>query len=87
MILPSKHIKLSESLIGLGAFVVSIVKKPLTIDECWKQLNEDYINTGKLKKHHSFDNFILTVDLLYMIGVIEMNSKGEIYNVSSEIVQ
>lgn len=82
MILPSKHIELSESLIGLGSFIVKILRVPTTLDECWKELNELYINKGKIKKHHSFDNFILTIDLLYMIGVIDVNLKGEIYNVS-----
>ncbi|NFO31095.1 hypothetical protein FDB41_12520 [Clostridium botulinum] len=81
MILPSKHISLSESYIGLGAFLVKLLNKPMTIDECWKKFNEELIQTRVIKKQHSLDNVILTLELLYCIGIIDINDKGEIYNV------
>ncbi|WP_069997797.1 ABC-three component system middle component 6 [Cellulosilyticum sp. I15G10I2] len=81
MIMPSKHMQLSASLIGLGAFILKILDTPLTVDECWNRLNKEYIERGIIKKKHSFDNFILTVDLLYMIGAVNLSSGGEIYNV------
>ena len=80
MIMPSKHIELSESLIGLGAFVVSIIEKPITIDECWNILNKKFIETKIIRKRHSFDTLVLTIDMLYMLGLIEINEKGELYN-------
>ena len=33
MILPTKHIRFSESLLGLGGVVLKIIKEPKTIDE------------------------------------------------------
>ncbi|MGL5651783.1 MAG: ABC-three component system middle component 6 [Paraclostridium sp.] len=80
MIMPGKNINMSESLIGLGAFVLSILDTPKSIDDCWKHLNEIYIDTGKINKKHTFDNFILTIDLLYIIGSVNINERGEIYN-------
>lgn len=38
MIMPKKHILLSESYIGLGAFVLQILTSPLTLDSCWDQV-------------------------------------------------
>ena len=35
MILPSKHIRLSESLLGLGAVLLDFLNAPMTIDELW----------------------------------------------------
>lgn len=84
MILPSKHLNVSESLIGLGAFIVSILNKPMLVDDCWIELNRKYIETKKIKKHHSFDNFILTIELLYCIGLVDINREGEIYCVFKE---
>ncbi len=37
MIMPKKHISLSESFIGLGAFVLQTLSSPLTIDSCWEK--------------------------------------------------
>ena len=33
MILPSKHIRFAESLMGLGGILLSIINEPKTIDE------------------------------------------------------
>lgn len=81
MILPSKHIRLSESYIGLGAFLVKLLENPITLDECWTKFKKEYIETKIIKKHQSIDNIILTLELLYCIGIVDINDKGEIYNV------
>ncbi|CAM3918594.1 MULTISPECIES: ABC-three component system middle component 6 [Lachnospiraceae] len=84
MIMPKKHISLSESFIGLGAFVLQTLSSPLTIDSCWEEIYSSYIKTGIISKKHSFDNFVLTLDLLYALNAININERGEIYNVSKE---
>nr|WP_300452927.1 ABC-three component system middle component 6 [Fusobacterium sp.] len=81
MIMPDKNTTISESIIGLGAFVLSILEKPLTIDDCWNKLNKKYIQKGKIQKKHTFDTFILTIDFLYIMNSIDINERGEIYNV------
>jgi len=85
MIMPKKHITLSESYIGLGAYVLDLLSSPMTIDSCWDKILKSYINTGKISKKHSFNNFILTLDLLFALNTIDLNQKGELYNVSKEI--
>lgn len=79
MILPKKHISLSASLIGLGGVILEIINKnSKTIDQCWSTLNKKYIAKGIVQKKHSFDNMILAIDLLYMLGAIDYDDEGKI---------
>jgi hypothetical protein len=73
MILPTKHINFSQSLLGLGSYVLLQLQSPKSIDELWKKYETDYENKIYLAKH-SFDNLIMTLLFLYSIGsVIEKN--------------
>lgn len=41
MILPSKHISLSESLLGLaGILLTFLAKRPYTLDELWQEYSK-----------------------------------------------
>lgn len=84
MIMPKKHISLSESYIGFGAFILKVLSKPMTIDECWTKIHNKYIDKGLISKKHSFDSMILTIDLLFALNIVNINDKGEIYNVHKE---
>ncbi|GHT33084.1 hypothetical protein AGMMS49574_17990 [Bacteroidia bacterium] len=80
MILPSKHISLAESLLGLGGVLLEILmKQPCSLDSLWQEYSK--INNRKevFPAYHSFDNVILAVDLLFIIGAVNINSEGEIY--------
>lgn len=83
MILPSKHIKISESLLGLGAFILrDIRKEPLTIDQIWFKVNKQNVSK-KAMAYHGFDNVILALNYLYIIGAIDINSEDKIYNATN----
>jgi hypothetical protein len=70
MILPSKHITFSESLLGFGSYVLSKLDAPVTVDEIWKHYNEDFIE-HKFNAKQTFDNLLLTLIFLYGIGAIK----------------
>ena len=79
MILPTKHIRIAESLVGLGGFILSVIKQPMPLEQIW----QEYQKQSKSKKfpaQHSFDNLILAIDYLYMIDAIDLNKKGQIFN-------
>lgn len=80
MILPSKHTNISESLIGLGGFLIEkITESPRTIDELYELLSK--INLYKLKStNHGIDNLILALDFLFLIGAINVDFEGRVYN-------
>lgn len=76
MIFPEKHIKNSESLIGIGSIIIEqIKKKPKNIDELW--VNIEKLKGKKYSSTLSFDTFILSVDFLFIINAIKLNTKGE----------
>lgn len=77
MILPSKHIRLSESLFGLGGILLDIIKEPMTIDEIWHKYNK--INNKPIfPAYHSFDNVVLALNYLFLIGIINLDKIGKI---------
>lgn len=78
MILPSKHIRFSESLLGLGCIILSIIKEPKTIDEIWLTYSEININKKILPAYHNFDNVVLSLNYLFIIGAISIDSNGKI---------
>jgi len=64
MILPSKHIKLSNSLINTGAVLLNRLDGDYTVTLLWDK-------TRSLSEIKSFERFILGLDLLFMLGLIE----------------
>lgn len=76
MLLPDKHISFAESLLGFGTFILENLRIPQDIDALWrlfeKSRGRDY------PAYHSFDNLVLTVDILYTIGAIHMDSNGKL---------
>jgi len=77
MILPQKHLLLAESLIGLSGVLLSLIKVPLNVFDLWTKY-EKMNNSHNFPANHSYDNFLLALDLLYAIGAIEINDFGEI---------
>lgn len=71
MILPSKHIKNCESLFGLSSIILTLIDKPSSIENLWSKF-EDINNTKRCPTYHSYDNFILAMDFLYLIGKVDL---------------
>lgn len=64
MILPTKHLKLSNSLLGAGAALLKHIDNNHTITALW--------NTAKiLPEIKTFERFTLSLDLLFMMGAVE----------------
>lgn len=84
MILPSKHIRIAESLLGLGGYLLSYMKDgPKTVDQLWFKVSKQN-ETKKAMAYHGFDNVILALNYLYIIGAIDINSEGLIYNAANQ---
>ncbi|CAN5501479.1 hypothetical protein BH09SUM1_BH09SUM1_01110 [soil metagenome] len=65
MILPTKHISTAHSLLGVGALILTELKSPRTITSLWESLRTtDQVGT--------FDRFLLTLDMLFIIGAVEL---------------
>lgn len=71
MILPTKHISTRNSLLGVGATIIEHLNYPRTVTSLWSDLS-------KLPEVATFERFVLVLDLLYLIGAIELE-EGLIY--------
>jgi hypothetical protein len=65
MILPTKHISTRNSLLGVGAIIIEHLNYPRTVTSLWSDLS-------KIPEVATFERFVLVLDLLYMIGAIEL---------------
>lgn len=78
-LLPEKHVRTSESLIGLGAIVLSSLKSEAKdLDSIWEFVKEDKRTKQSINGSITFDVVILAIDLLFAIGAIRMNGEGAI---------
>lgn len=76
MLMPDKHISFAESLIGLGSFVLENLTTAKDIDALWKIYES--VRGSEYPAFHSFDNLLLTVDMLFAIGAIELRNDGKL---------
>lgn len=64
MILPSKHLKLSSTLIGVGAVLLKHLDSDRTVTSLWT-------TTRSLPEINSFERFTLALNFLFMIGAVD----------------
>lgn len=65
MILPTKHIKLSNSMLNVGAIILKNFSEDSTVSLLWEK-------TKRQPGIKTFDRFILGLTFLYSMGLIEL---------------
>lgn len=70
MILPTKHIHFSASILGFGCYILSKLNNPKSIDQLWFEYQKD-LDDKFFTYKHTFDTLILTLIFLYSINSIE----------------
>ncbi len=73
MILPTKHIPPDRALLGIGAEVLILLARPMTVSRLWDELRADRERTPGAVIDYRW--FVLTLDLLFMIGAIDMDQR------------
>lgn len=72
MILPTKHLDQDRALLTVGARILALLDQPKTVSATWEELSKSaHVQERKMKIR--YDHFVLSLDLLYTIGVIEVN--------------
>lgn len=69
MILPTKGVSPSRALISLGADILRILTESKTVSRLW----QDFRKESSANIDVSFDWFVLSLDLLYLLGVVEFD--------------
>jgi hypothetical protein len=67
MILPNKHLRENETLIGVGAVLMQKIPSSILISDLW-ELVKEVSNIG------NFERFILGLDLLFLLDVIKIEN-------------
>jgi hypothetical protein len=65
MILPTKHVSTSHSLLGLGAFLLQSMRARQTVSQLWERVRLE-------ERVGSYQRFVLALDLLYLLGAVEL---------------
>ena len=63
MILPTKHIRPEQSLLGVGAVLLAHRRLPMTVTALWEAVKAD-------ARVGTYERYVLTLDLLYAIGAV-----------------
>lgn len=67
MILPNKYIQENHALIGLGATVLSHLSSEQSLSSLWESIK-------KLTTVNNFERFILALDLLFVLGLVDFKN-------------
>ena len=65
MILPSKHVKLSNSILNIGSILLNSIDGRYTVSLLWDK-------TRTRPEIKTFDRFTLGLDFLFMLELIEV---------------
>lgn len=77
MLMPKKHVRLSESILGLTGYILPYLKQKCSIDYLWKEVKLAQ-KSNDLTTKHTFDNLVLSIDFLYILGAIRCDIDGGI---------
>jgi hypothetical protein len=71
VILPSKHLPPERALLTVGARLLDLLPLPRTVSSLWEELNRSIeVTPDRSRKRISYDWFVLSLDLLYLMGAI-----------------
>ena len=66
MIMPSKYLREDEALIGISAALLPLVENNGNLPALWD-------STKKITAVGSFERFILALDFLYLLGLVDLH--------------
>ena len=73
MILPTKHVSADRALIGVGAEVLRILKRPMTMSKLWDEIRDRRkVNVPQAPIDYQW--FVLSLDFLFLIGAVDFDN-------------
>lgn len=70
MVLPTKHIPVNRSLVGLGGEILKILSdRPRTVSSTWERLR-------RMDSEASFEQFALAASFLFSVGAVELDGEN-----------
>lgn len=69
MILPTKHLSQDRALLTIGGRILPLLSAPKTVSATWEDLSKSVTpRNGSIR----YDHYVLALDLLYLMGAIEL---------------
>ena len=78
MLLPEKHLKICESILGLAALVVTHLRTPLPFDRLMTALAAKF-ETDEWPAYHNTETVSLALCFLHSTGIVEVTAEGDLY--------
>ena len=72
MILPTKRLGVERAMLTVGAEILALLTEPKTVSRLWDELGR-VMSERSSTRIVNYDWFVLTLDLLYMLGALEMD--------------
>ena len=76
MILPDKHVSLADSILGVGAHLLSELDQPRSVSYLWNRVRDT-------QDVATFERFSLALAMLHALGLVEMKD-GEIRKIKND---
>jgi hypothetical protein len=77
LVLPTKRLPEDRALLAVGADVLHMLSRPLTVSKLWEEINRKRTSRNTSLP---FDWFILSLSFLFAIGVIDWR-EGRLFRV------
>lgn len=72
MLMPTKHIKTENALVGVGAEVLALLDRDKTVSTLFRDV-QSWRRENELATMH-FDWFLLSLDFLYSVGALRFEA-------------
>lgn len=72
MILPTKHLSQDRALLTVGARALTLLSRPKTVSALWEEISRSANPSEGRKPVLRYDAYVLTLDLLFLMGAIEL---------------
>ena len=73
MILPTKHLSQDRAMLTVGARLLTQLTQPKTVSALWEEISRpDNAAQDRKKPALRYDAYVLTLDLLFLMGLIEL---------------
>ncbi len=83
MILPSKHLSEKRALLTVGGEVLRLLDRPRTVSSVWEAIKQD-VKGKAMPRRLSYDWFVLSLDLLFIVDAITLRDGLLIKNPSAQ---
>ncbi len=77
MILPTKHLSHDRALLTVGARILQRLSHPVTVSALWEEMPRP-VGGQKRLPYLRYDAFVLALDMLFVMGAIELR-EGRIH--------